>query len=111
MEERKSGGPRGALPCSLHTATPGYNSLSNKLALIASLIKKLLMEGEGHHGRNLCEPVSAVFPAQPVSVQQSAVKAVAKFDFTAESGDELTLKVRSWNSVRVTSAVAAGGFR
>lgn len=95
---------QGTTPC---TAA----SLSNKLALIRGLIKKLLMEGEGHHERNLCEPVSAVFPAQPVSVQQPAVKAVAKFDFTAESGDELTLKVRSWNSVPVTSAVATGGFR
>lgn len=52
-----------------------------------------------------------VFPAQPVSVQQSEVKAVAKFDFTAESGDELTLKVRSSNSAQITSTVATGGFR
>ena len=32
-------------------------------------------------------------PAQPITGQQSAVRAVAKFDFTAESEDELTLKV------------------
>lgn len=31
--------------------------------------------------------------AQPITGQQSDVKAVAKFDFTAESEDELTLKV------------------
>lgn len=31
--------------------------------------------------------------AQPITDQQSAVKGVAKFDFTAESEDELTLKV------------------
>lgn len=31
--------------------------------------------------------------AQPITEQQSAVRGVAKFDFTAESEDELTLKV------------------
>lgn len=36
---------------------------------------------------------------------------MAKFDFTAESGDELTLKVRSWSPVQITSTVATGGFR
>lgn len=30
---------------------------------------------------------------QPIPGEQSAVKGVAKFDFTAESEDELTLKV------------------
>lgn len=30
---------------------------------------------------------------QPIPVQHSVVKGVAKFDFTAESNDELTLKV------------------
>ncbi|KAM6960415.1 uncharacterized protein LKV04_021986 [Tautogolabrus adspersus] len=32
-------------------------------------------------------------PAQPITDQQSALRGVAKFDFTAESEDELTLKV------------------
>lgn len=35
-------------------------SLSNKLMLIESLIKRLFMEGAGHHGRNLCEWLTAV---------------------------------------------------
>lgn len=34
-----------------------------------------------------------LFPAPPIPEQHSAVKGVAKFDFTAESEDELTLKV------------------
>lgn len=34
-----------------------------------------------------------LFPAQPIPDQQPAAKGVAKFDFTAESEDELTLKV------------------
>lgn len=43
----------------------------------------------------MLRPLTILFlcPAQPVPVQQSAVKAVAKFGFTAESEDELTLKV------------------
>lgn len=34
-----------------------------------------------------------LFPGQPVPGMHSAVQGVAKFDFTAESEDELTLKV------------------
>lgn len=34
-----------------------------------------------------------LFPAQPIPDKQSAVKGVAKFDFTADCEDELTLKV------------------
>lgn len=34
-----------------------------------------------------------LLPAQPITGQQSAARAVAKFDFTAEGEDELTLKV------------------
>ncbi|XP_056883537.1 SH3 domain-containing protein 19-like isoform X3 [Takifugu flavidus] len=46
-------------------------------------------------GREGLYPAAFTQPhqAQPVPVQHSAGKAVARFDFTAESGDELTLKV------------------
>lgn len=46
-------------------------------------------------GREGLYPAAFTQPcqAQPIPGQQSAVKAVAKFDFAAESEDELTLKV------------------
>lgn len=39
------------------------------------------------------ENILFLFAAQPIPDKLSAVKGVAKFDFTAESEDELTLKV------------------
>lgn len=65
-----------------------------------------------------------VCPDQPIPVQHSAVKGVAKFDFTGESDDELTLKVSvcacararvcvCWkgNSVKITFTVITAVFR
>lgn len=57
--------------------------------------------------------MAAVSLAQPVPAQPSAAKGVAKFDFTAESEDELTLKVRvpeGRNSVKVPFNLSATAF-
>lgn len=49
-------------------------------------------------------------PDQPIPVQHSAVKGVAKFDFTAESDDELTLKVSVCACVRAHVCLLEGEF-
>lgn len=103
VEERKTGGEGRTLPCCLHSALPRYNTNthihtkdkdSHQIHQKKNIIKYNKHTVYNHNNYFL-------FPAQPIPGQQPAVKGVAAvlFDFTAESEDELTLKVCVYLSI------------